>query len=105
MNFDKVKPLNIKVVSKLFDEEYKNTTKLIENGESHLDNLAEGFTEAYKILLSIDPVTATWLWDDNKCIYYCSNCGTPCAREDMDRKATGRTKYCHNCGYKMKEKE
>ena len=35
---------------RLFDEEYKETNELIHNGETHLDNLAEGFAEAYHII-------------------------------------------------------
>lgn len=35
---------------KLFDEEYKKTRELIGQGESHLDNLAEGFLEADRVL-------------------------------------------------------
>lgn len=35
---------------KLFDEEYKKTRKLISEGETHLDNLAEGFSEASRVL-------------------------------------------------------
>ncbi|MBQ9860874.1 MAG: hypothetical protein IJO75_01305 [Clostridia bacterium] len=34
----------------LFDEKYKETRKLIRKGETHLDNLAEGFTEADGVL-------------------------------------------------------
>ena len=35
---------------KLFDEEYKKTRKLISDGETHLDNLAEGFSEASRVI-------------------------------------------------------
>jgi hypothetical protein len=35
---------------RLFDEEYKEKNELIHNGETHLDNLAEGFAEAYHII-------------------------------------------------------
>ena len=37
----------------LFDEEYKKTKKLILQGETHLDNLAEGFTEADMVICKI----------------------------------------------------
>ena len=40
-------------VSNLFNEEYKQTMQLIEAGETHLDNLAEGFTEADRVLLRL----------------------------------------------------
>ena len=38
---------------KLFDEEYKKTRKLIFQGETHLDNIAEGFSEASRVIDSI----------------------------------------------------
>lgn len=35
---------------KAFAAEYRKTKELIDSGESHLDNLAEGFTEAAQIV-------------------------------------------------------
>lgn len=35
---------------KAFAAEYRKTKELIDSGESHLDNLAEGFTEAAHIV-------------------------------------------------------
>lgn len=37
-------------IPELFDKEYKDTRLLIEQGEEHLDNLAEGFTEAHHVI-------------------------------------------------------
>lgn len=34
----------------LFNEEYKRTRKLIKQGETHLDNLDEGFMEAKQVI-------------------------------------------------------
>mgnify|MGYP001636756493 FL=1 len=45
----------------LFNEEFKKTMELIRKGETHLDTLAEGFTEADRViraLPTIDPVHA-----------------------------------------------
>ncbi len=42
--------VNIENFPKLFDEEYKKTKELISQGETHLDNLAEGFLEADRVL-------------------------------------------------------
>lgn len=45
----------------LFNEEFKKTMELIRKGETHLDTLAEGFTEADRViraLLTIEPVHA-----------------------------------------------
>lgn len=46
----------------LFNEEFKKTMELIRKGETHLDTLAEGFTEADRViraLPTIDPVHAS----------------------------------------------
>lgn len=45
--------VDYKVVREAFNDAYKKTMKLIENGETHLDNLAEGFTEAERVLRTI----------------------------------------------------
>lgn len=39
----------------LFGEEYEETKELIHNGESQLDSLAEGFTEAHHIIKYVLP--------------------------------------------------
>ena len=56
----------------LFNEEFKKTMELIRKGETHLDTLAEGFTEADRViraLPTIDPVHAA-----GAC--YCRECRT-----------------------------
>ena len=40
---------------RLFGEEYEETKELIHNGETQLDSLAEGFTEAYHIIKYVVP--------------------------------------------------
>lgn len=40
---------------RLFGEEYEKTKELIHNGESQLDSLAEGFTEAHHIIKYVLP--------------------------------------------------
>ena len=40
---------------RLFGEEYEKTKELIHNGETQLDNLAEGFTEADHIIKYVLP--------------------------------------------------
>ena len=45
--------IDVEGYRKLFDEEYKKTRKLISEGETHLDNLAEGFSEASRVIDSI----------------------------------------------------
>lgn len=43
--------IDAEAIPALFNEKFKETQKLIEAGETQLDNLAEGFTEAEKIVL------------------------------------------------------
>lgn len=40
---------------RLFGEEYEETKELIHNGETQLDSLAEGFTEAHHIIKYVVP--------------------------------------------------
>ena len=42
--------IDVEGYRKLFDEEYKKTRELIFQGETHLDNIAEGFHEASKVI-------------------------------------------------------
>ena len=94
------------ILPKLFDEEYKKTRKLIEDGETHLDNLAEGFSEAAHVVTSVALTTdvqevrhGRWISNDlcwYKLAYYCSECSW------VDEYAFNeRHKYCPNCGAKM----
>jgi hypothetical protein len=41
---------NYEIISKLLNEEYLGIIKLIEQGETHLDNLAEGFASADRVI-------------------------------------------------------
>ena len=45
-------------IRRLFDVQYKETVQLIRDGETHLDNLAEGFLEADRIIKKIPTVDA-----------------------------------------------
>lgn len=45
-------------VRDLFDAEFKETRKSILAGETHLDNLAEGFTEADRVIRQMPTVDA-----------------------------------------------
>lgn len=55
------------ILQKLFDEEYKTTRKLIEDGETYLDNLAEGFSEAARVI-RVAPIA------DVQEVVRCKNC-------------------------------
>lgn len=88
---------------KLLDAEYKQTKKLIREGEKHLDTLAEGFAEAAHIAKYITPtvdavpvVHGRWNnMDGYKMRKVCSECG-------WDVPEYGKFySYCPNCGAKM----
>ena len=84
---------------KLFDREYKETKKLIEQGETHLNNLAEGFHEASQVIDRIPTADVAEvkhakfeLVDNGKGV--CSNCHR---LDSIDKLA----KYCRYCGAKL----
>lgn len=103
----------------LFDGEYKKTRCLIENGEVQLDNLAEGFTEATRVIRfvakteDVAPVIhAHWepYFEDFKITSNwtakvkngkCSNCKNETG-EHIDT-CKRFYKYCPECGAKMDE--
>lgn len=91
---------------KLLDAEYKQTMKLIWEGEKHLDTLAEGFAEAIHIAKYIAPtvdaapvVHARWIEKSapaRKIYFECSHCG---AQENKHTAIKGY--YCWRCGARM----
>ena len=91
--------IDIDGYKKLFDEEYKETKKLIEQGETHLDNLAEGFYEASQV---IDRISTADVQEVRHAKFelvcngkgVCSNCHR---LDFIDELA----KYCRYCGAKM----
>ena len=58
---------------------------------------ADGRAEAEAQL----PKRGEWIWDDKRCIYVCSVCGSPKVRENMDRQIIKEQAYCYSCGAKM----
>ena len=62
--------INIDGYRKLFDEEYKETKKLIEQGETHLDNLAEGFHEASQVIDRIPTDDVVQVIRCKDCLYF-----------------------------------
>lgn len=54
----------------LFDAEFKETRKLILAGETHLDNLAEGFTEADRVIREMPTVDAEVVVRCKDCKHY-----------------------------------
>ena len=56
-------------IRRLFDAQYKETVQLINDGETHLNNLAEGFTEADRIIQKIPTVDAVEVVRCKDCKY------------------------------------
>lgn len=103
-------------IPELFDKEYKATKLLIEQGEEHLDNLAEGFTEAHHVIQKMPTIEAEpvkhghWisLTNCSNSGVYCSICHKKVYKEDYawcNRKNKLRSNYCPNCGAKMDKGE
>lgn len=102
--------IDAEIIPDLFDEKFKETQKLIEAGETHLDNLAEGFAEAEKIVLfkaSTDDVQEVrhGKWDVEDLTPYCSICHRP-SEYECDG-VHSQPLFCPHCGAKMdlEEKE
>ena len=74
---------------KLLDAKYKQTMKLIWEGEKHLDNLAEGFTEASHIAKYIAPTV------DAVPVVRCKDCKYSC------KDGNGRS--CEGYWYELSE--
>lgn len=98
----------------LFDIEYKKTRRLIEGGEDQLDNLAEGFTEATRVIRfvakteDVAPVVhAHWEVVDEANPFLahgrCSHCGFE--QWIYEQWIFDGLRYCAGCGAKMDEME
>ena len=74
---------------RLFGEEYEKTKELIHNGETQLDSLAEGFTEAYHIIKYVLPtVDAVPVVRCKDCkhhydcgVHFCNRLGMDCPND------------------------
>ncbi len=70
-----VKLIDYDEVRRLFNEQYKKTAKLIHNGQGHLDNLAEGFLEADRVIQRIPEVDAVRVVRCRDCKFWDSETG------------------------------
>ena len=88
--------INADNVRGLFDAEFRETRKLILAGETHLDNLAEGFTEAGRVIREMPTVDAEVVVRCKDCyqsgvignVLYCT----------YWEKNTDENGYCHERG-------
>ena len=105
---NKPRYIDAKLLPSLFDKEYKSTCELIKSGETHLDNLAEGFTEAHRVVLSVPTADvrevkhAKWVSNENGYIY-CTGCLHPILLDGAEEYVY--SPYCPWCGAIMNEEE
>ena len=98
---------DVESFSKLFDAEYKKTRELIEQGETYLDNLAEGFSEAGRVIRNLPTADVVEVkhgeWVVSNCgLYVCSECDKTCPYDaQADDINYWVCKYCPHCGAKM----
>ena len=101
--------VDVENISKLFNEKYNETKKLISDGDYFLDNLAEGFTEADRIIRAmptadvVEVVHSEWHTEVvrmNSVIATCRNC-----HRTEEIHITNCFEYCPHCGAKMDRKE
>lgn len=99
-------------IGTLFDEEYKSTLELIKQGETHLDSLAEGFTEAHDIVERIPTadvrpvVRGEWIGVNDGYDCYCSICHSFIGCEyDYVTSERGEWdfRFCGHCGADMRQ--
>lgn len=92
---------------KKLDPEYKETVKLIKSGETHLDSLAEGYTEVHDLITRAPTIDAKpvkrgyWNYKftiDGQSYRYCSEC-----LEIIYDDAVSKN-YCPYCGAEMSKK-
>ena len=84
----------------MFDAEFKKTKKLILEGETHLDNLAEGFAEAIHVIRAMQTIDAVPVvhaqWIENESgIIICPEC-----KRGYNLHAK-YAHYCPSCGARM----
>ncbi len=88
-----------KALLERLEPEYKDTVRLIQNGETHLDSLAEGFTEVHNLIRAAPAVEAEPMrhgrWLPPVIGVYGCTCSVCKMQSDNDFK------YCPNCGAKM----
>ena len=73
---------------RLFGKEYEETKELIQNGETQLDNLAEGFTEADHIIKYVLPTV------DAVPVVRCKDCINA---EPLERNCEVNTSFYMHC--------
>lgn len=85
--------INVDNVRGLFDAEFKKTRKLILAGETHLDNLAEGFAEADRVIWEMPAVDAVVVTRCKDCANFRQNAHGVCWCDEYGGSITPND-YC-----------
>lgn len=88
--------LDYDAIRTAFNAEFKSTRKLIESGETHLDNLAEGFTEADRVLYRMSTVDAVEVVRCSECKLWEPHCN---GKAGVCPKRRGVAKADDFCSY------
>lgn len=80
----RLKLVDYDAMRKAFDEKFKETQQLIQDGETHLDNLAEGFLEADRVIYSLPTIDAVPVVRCKDCVL-----SGNCTAEDTFRLVAG----------------
>lgn len=99
-----------KALLETLNPNYLEGKKLIENGETHLDNLAEGYLECSELIRlapTVEPKKGEWLWDAIRGGWRCSVCEKFADNDYLivgicDEERKPRFPHCPNCGAKMR---
>lgn len=89
--------IDAELIPALFDEEYKKTRELIRQGETHLDNLAEGFTEATHVIRKMPTADAVGVVRCKDCVHWTdTSCDSRVTEAHWGecRKPLGDYRYC-----------
>ena len=79
--------IDAEACTKLFDKEFKETMRLIRQGETYLDNLAEGFAEAHIVIRSMPSVDAVN-------VVRCKDCKHCCTIDTRKKGERSKLYYC-----------
>jgi len=100
-----IKMVDYEAMRAAFDKKFKETMKLVRNGETHLDNLAEGFHEADRVIFQmpsadvVERKRGEWEFKPPNG-WACSACGEWGLM--IDNRGICKSNFCPNCGADMR---
>ena len=95
----------VAAIEALQAEQKKTVTQIFGEEQQKWEEYCTGLMNRIRELKAQLPKRGKWIWDDKRCIYVCSVCGSPKVRENMDRQIIKEQAYCYSCGAKMEVQE